>query len=269
VIKSVRISPELDLDSVSANIILKPYDQVYVRKNPTFELQQLVQLNGLVKYPGPYPRLDKHERISSYIERAGGFKENADLSGAILYRKRTQFFRDNVTTKVNRIVDSSGNFRLDTIRVEVSDTLPEPVSIDLYRAMKYKRSKYDVVMQDGDIIFIPEINPFVSVKGTVQSPVKLTFDKEHTNVGYYIDKAGGFGQRPWRNRVYVQYANGKSKRTHTWFFIHFYPRVEQGSTVYVPFRPEGKGATDIAQQVFLSVIPIVTAAILAKILVKL
>ncbi len=269
VIRSIRITPELELDSVSASILLKPYDQVYVRKNPTFELQQLVQINGLVKYPGPYPRLDKHERISSYIERAGGLKENADLSGAILYRKKTQFFRDNVTTKINRIVDSAGNIKLDTIHTEVTDTLPEPVSIDLYRALKYKNSKYDVVMQDGDIIFVPEINPFVSVKGTVQAPIKLTFDKEHTNVGYYIDKAGGFGQRPWRSRIYVQYANGKSRRTHTWFFIHFYPKVEQGSTVNVPFRPEGKGASDVAQQIILSIIPVVTAAVIAKILVKL
>jgi len=45
------VSPSLDIDSVSASIILKPYDQIYVRKNPTFELQQLVQINGLIKYP--------------------------------------------------------------------------------------------------------------------------------------------------------------------------------------------------------------------------
>ena len=88
VLKTIRVSPNLDLDSVSAKIELKPYDQVYVRKNPTFELQQLVQINGLVLYSGPYPRLSKYERLSSYIERAGGVKENADLTGAILYRKK-------------------------------------------------------------------------------------------------------------------------------------------------------------------------------------
>jgi len=269
VVRTIKVSPELDLDSVSAKILMKPYDQVYVRKNPTFELQQLVQINGLVQYPGPYPKLTKHERLSSYIARAGGMKENADLSGAVLYRKKTQYFRENVTTKINKIVDSLGNVKLDTIKIEPTDTLAEPVSIDLYRAMKYKNSKYDVVMQEGDILVVPEINPFVSVKGTVQSPLKLTFDKEHTSVGYYIDKAGGFGNRPWRSRVYVQYANGKSRRTHTYFFIHFYPKVEQGSTINVPFRPEGKGVSDVAQQIMLSIIPVVTAAVIARILVKL
>jgi protein involved in polysaccharide export with SLBB domain len=269
IVRTLKVSPDLELDSVSATIVLKPYDQVYVRKNPTFELQQLVQINGLVKYPGPYPRLNKYEHLSAYIERAGGVKEDADLSGAILYRKRTQYFRENVTTKINRIVDSLGNIKLDSVKTEITDSSQEPVSIDLYKALKYKNSKYDIVMQEGDIVFVPEINPFVSVKGTVQSPLKLTFDKEHSNVGYYIDKAGGFGQRPWRSRIYVQYANGKSRRTHTFFFIHFYPKVQQGSTVNVPFRPEGKGASDVAQQIMLSIIPIAAAAVIARILIKL
>lgn len=269
IVRTIKVSPDLDLDVTSSKIILKPYDQIYVRKNPTFELQQLVQINGLIKYSGPYPRLDKYERLSSYIQRAGGVKENADLSGAILYRKRTQYLRENVTTKINKIVDSAGNIKLDSVKTEVTDSSGEPVSIDLVKALKYKNSKYDIVMQEGDIVFIPEINPFVSVKGTVQSPLKLTFDKEHTNVSYYVDKAGGFGLRPWRSRIYVQYANGKSKRTHTFFFIHFYPKVQEGSTVNVPFRPEGKGITDVAQQIMLSIVPIAAAAIIAKVLVKL
>ena len=164
-------------------------------------------------------------------------------------------------------MDSVGKLKLDSLK---KDTLAnEPVSIDLYRALKYRNSKYDVVLQDGDVVFVPEINPFVSVKGTVQSPLKLTFDKEHGNVGYYIDKAGGFDVRPWRGRIYVQYANGKSRRTRSFFFINFYPRVKEGSTIYVPYRPEGKGAGDFVQQILVSVVPIVTGAIIAKLLIRL
>ena len=260
VLKTIRVSPNLDLDSVSAKIELKPYDQVYVRKNPTFELQQLVQINGLVQYSGPYPRLSKYERLSSYIERAGGVKENADLTGAILYRKKTQFFRENVTNKVATLTDSIGSIVLDSVKTTISEVANEPVSIDLYRALKYKNSKYDIILQEGDVIFIPEINPFVNVKGIVQSPLKLTFDKEHSNVGYYIDKAGGFGIRPWRKRIYVTYANGKSRRTKNIFFIHFYPRVKEGATVTVPLRPEGAEITDTILQVVVSSIPVILAA---------
>ena len=265
IIKTIKVSPNLDIDSASANITLKPYDQVYVRKNPTFELQQLVQINGLIQYPGPYPRLSKYERLSSYIQRAGGIKENADLGGAILYRKRTQYFRDNVTSKVASLTDSLGGIILDSAQTTFNETSQEPVSIDLFKAMKNKNSKYDIVLQEGDVIFVPEINPFVSVKGTVQSPLKLTFDKEHTGLIYYVDKAGGYGIRPWRSRIYVQYANGKSRRTKNIFFMHLYPKVEEGSTVNVPQKPSGSQVGEIIKQAGLSLITIVASVLVAKV----
>ena len=264
VLRTIKVSPRLDIDSASASIELRPFDQIYVRKNPTFELQQLVQINGLVLYSGPYPRLSKYERLSSYIQRAGGIKENADLTGAILYRKKTQYFRENVTNKVASLTDSIGSIVLDSVKTNISAVANEPVSIDLYRALKYKNSKYDIILQEGDVIFVPEINPFVDVKGVVQSPLKLTFDKEHTRVGFYIDKAGGFGIRPWRQRIFVTYANGKSRRTKNLFFMHFYPKVKEGAVVTVPSRPEGAAITDTILQVVTSSIPIIIAAYLLK-----
>jgi protein involved in polysaccharide export with SLBB domain len=250
------IPSNLLLDSASAKVILKPYDQVFVRKNPTFELQQNIELKGLIKYPGLYSRLDKYEKLSSYVARAGGFKDNADLSGAILYRRKTENFREKVIQQVQ--FDSAGNV------IAGGASLDEPISIDLNKALKYKNSKFDIVLQENDIIFIPEINPFVSVRGTVQSPLKISFDKEHTNVGYYIDKAGGFGIRPWRGRIYVTYANGKSRRTKNFLFFHFYPRVEEGSILTIPRRPEGQELTDIAKSTVTTLVPIFITAFLLK-----
>ena len=266
VIKTISVSPNLELDRASADLVLRPYDQIYIRKNPTFELQQLILINGMIQYSGPYPRLSKSERLSSYIRRAGGVKEGADLSGAILYRKKTQFFRENVTPKVASLTDSLGNIQLDSIKTSISAVSNEPVSIDLYRALKYNNSKYDIVLQEGDVVFIPEVNPFVTVKGIVQSPLKLTFDKEHSNVGFYIDKAGGYGIRPWRKRIFVTYANGKSRRTKNIFFLHFYPRVKEGSTVNVPERPQGAEITDTLLQVVVSAIPVALAAFIVNLL---
>ncbi len=162
-----------------------------------------------------------------------------------------------------------GGIVLDSVKTDLSEVAQEPVSIDLYKAMKDRSSKFDIVLQEGDIIFVPEINPFVSVKGTVQSPLKLTYDKEHTGLMYYIDKAGGFGRRPWKSRIYVQYANGKSKRTKNFFFFHFYPHVAEGSVVNVPEREEGKEITDAIRQIVVSAVPVAAAALIAKFLVKL
>ncbi|MEP6675587.1 MAG: SLBB domain-containing protein [Ferruginibacter sp.] len=263
VVKAYNILPNLELDSAAAHILLKPYDQVFVRRNPTFELQQNITMEGLVKYPGMYPRLSKSEKLSSYVNRSGGLGENADVLGALLFRTKPNLHIEKKDIPKPKF-DSLGTPITDTIKQDLSD----PVSIDLYKALKYPGSKYDVVLQEGDVIFIPEINPFVSVGGAVQSPLKITFDKEHTTLPYYIDKAGGFGIRPWRKRIYVKYASGKSKRTHNFFFLHFYPRVEQGSVVVVPVRPEGKEVGDIAVQVVTATIPIILSAILIKYLNK-
>ncbi|RZM12870.1 MAG: hypothetical protein EOO88_45045, partial [Pedobacter sp.] len=106
VIRSYAIQPDLTVDSAAARVLLKPYDQVFVRKNPSFELQQNIELKGLVKYPGLYARLDKYEKISSYIQRAGGLKENANLAGAVLFRNKTELFREKIVEKL--VLDSNG-----------------------------------------------------------------------------------------------------------------------------------------------------------------
>ena len=261
IVRSYAIQPNLNLDSAAAKVMLKPYDQVFVRKNPTFELQQNVELKGLVKYPGFYPRLTKYDRLSSYIERAGGYTENANLSGAVLFRNKTENLREKIL-EVPKL-DSFGNPILNSESL-ASKMVDEPVSIDLYKALKYKNSKHDIVLQESDVIFIPEINPFVSIQGSVQSPLKIAFDKEHTNLMYYIDKAGGFGIRPWKKRVFVTYANGKSRRTKSLFFFKLYPKVDEGSVVNVPLRPEGQELGDIVKSVLVASIPVLLTGIIFK-----
>ncbi|HMO61420.1 MAG TPA: SLBB domain-containing protein [Ferruginibacter sp.] len=259
VVRSYNISSTLELDSVAAQVLLRPYDQVHVRKNPTFSLQENIHIVGLVKYQGAYPRLDKYERLSSYIERAGGILDNANLGGAMLYRKKSDYLKEKLFTKPKK--DSMGRL---IVNDSVVLSLDQPVSIDLHRAMKEKGSKYDIILQENDIIYIPEVNPFVTVQGKVQSPLKIAFDKDHASLKYYIDKAGGFGTRPWRKRVFVTYANGRSKRTKNFFFIHFYPKAEEGCTITVPERPEGKDISGNIVQAVSTALPIVITYMLLR-----
>jgi len=267
IVRSYAIQPNLQLDSAARKVILRPFDQVFVRKNPTFELQQNIEMKGMILYPGLYPRLSKFERLSSFIQRAGGFKDNANLAGAVLFRSKTDLLREKAVPKKAIKLDSLGRPMKDTA-LAVNDLMinavDEPVSIDLYKAMKYKNSKHDIVLQENDVVFVPEINPFVTVQGRVQSPLKISFDKEHTNMMHYIDKAGGFGVKPWRKRIFITYANGKSKRTKNFLFFHFYPRVEEGSVVTVPLRPDKQDAGDVAKTVLLSTIPVILTGLILK-----
>lgn len=259
VVKSYSIQQNLEIDSIAAKVLLKPYDQVFVRTNPTFHLQQNVTIEGMVKYPGNYPRLSKDERLSSFIQRAGGILDNADLTGAILMRNKKDPYRDKFIGSATTI-DSNGN----VIRNELLSNIDRPVSIDLEKALKEKNTKYDIVIQEKDVIYIPEVNPFVTIQGRVQSPVKITFDKEYNRLMYYIDKAGGFGIKPWRKRIYITYANGKSKRTRNFFFMHFYPKVKEGCTINVPERQEGRDFGNVIVQSITAAVPIIVTAIIIR-----
>jgi protein involved in polysaccharide export with SLBB domain len=254
VVKSYTISSDLELDSLAAKVSLKPFDQVFVRRNPTFQLQQNVQLAGLVKYPGNYSKLNPNERLSSFISRAGGMRDNANVNGAILYRNKTDQFREKLINK-NRL-DSTDSAAI---------YLNVPISLDLAKAIKHPNSSYDIVLQENDIVYIPEINPFVVVKGIVQSPLRIAHDDSHTHMGFYIDRAGGFGIRPWRRRIFVTYADGQSRRTRNFLFCHFYPRVRQGSVITVPQRPDTKDLVGpILLQAIATSVPIIAAAIILK-----
>ncbi len=261
VVKSYAIDPNLQIDSTAGKVLLKPYDQIFVRKNPNFEIQQNVELKGLLKYPGFYPRLSKFERLSSFIERAGGLADNANVGGALLYR-RTGQFREKYETKQK--FDSLGRPIIDSVLQEKLDLLDEPVSIDLYNALKNPNSKYDIILMEGDALFIPEINPFVTIRGRVQSPLKIAFDKEHTNLLYYIDKAGGYGIRPWKRRIYVTYANGRSKRTRGFLFFRSYPKVEEGSIVTIPEKPKSGDVSDLTKSIIVAAIPVIITGFIFK-----
>ena len=259
IVKTYSINANLELDSTASKVILKPFDEIHVRKNPTFELQENIHIEGLVKYPGNYPRLDKNERISSFIERAGGVLENANIGGVILYRKKNDLLREKIINKQS--LDSNGN----VIKDSVLQNLDEPVSIDLLKALAQKNTQYDIVLQKGDILYVPEKNPFVLIQGKVQSPLKVAYEKENSKLRYYIDRAGGFGVRPWRRRIFVTYPNGKSRRTKNLFFVHFYPKVSEGCTITVPERPETKEFGNIIGQSISTAIPIFITYLLLKI----
>lgn len=263
IIRKFSINHNLELDSVTEKIRLKPFDQVFVRRNPEFQLQQNVKLVGEVLYPGTYPKLIPGERMSSFIQRSGGLNPNSHPKGAILYRVADSVINQGLygsKPKVTYLRDSLGNI-LDS----VVQFATRQVSIDLEKAVKNPGSNYDMIMKAGDIIYIPPVNPVIMVQGIVQNELRLAYDPKHSNLSYYIDKAGGFGIRPWRSRVFVTYANGKSRRTHNFAFFHFYPQVKEGSVITVPQRPQSKFFSNFSGQMITVAIPILVAYILTQV----
>jgi protein involved in polysaccharide export with SLBB domain len=87
---NISIDQTLSLESEDRSRILKPFDQVYIRRSPGYTIQQQVTVEGEALATGVYTISRKDERISDVIKRAGGLTPFADASGAILVRK-TEF----------------------------------------------------------------------------------------------------------------------------------------------------------------------------------
>lgn len=198
---NLRLNSDWENDASLDSFDLKPFDQVFIRKNPNFELQENVKVQGEVFYPGEYSKLEKSERLSSIVNRAGGLTKDAYLEG-------TKIIRDK-----------------------------QEVVIDLKKALDKPGSTYDNILKDGDIVMVPEVNDVVRVEGGVLYPVNISFDPSRTNFSTYLNSAGGFGERAMKRKSIVRYANGKIKRTKSFLFIKFYPKVDKGATVQVPVRP--------------------------------
>ena len=81
----------VNLNENNDSFELKPFDHIIVRKDPSIEALTYANIEGEVKYPGKYAISSRKERISDFIERAGGIKDYAYLKGGTLIRK-TEFF---------------------------------------------------------------------------------------------------------------------------------------------------------------------------------
>lgn len=89
-ILTLNISKDLKIRDGEGDVILEPFDQIFIRRVPNYRFQQKVRVEGEVTSPGDYAIGRKDDRISDIIERAGGITPYAYPEGAILIRK-TEF----------------------------------------------------------------------------------------------------------------------------------------------------------------------------------
>ncbi|MDE7350931.1 MAG: SLBB domain-containing protein [Muribaculaceae bacterium] len=217
----------------AAEFILKPYDLVQVRKSPTYSPQQTISLNGEVLFPGNYVIESRNERVSDVIRRAGGLLESAYVKGAYLKRLRTADQRE-LRNETLRLANSHSQTE-DSLIIDSSATSDQfTVGIDLQKAIENPGSTEDFVLQAGDVIFVPEEQSTVSVTGDVLFPNTVVY-VPGKKLNYYIEQAGGYGDRALKKSTYIVYMNGsvaKAKGNVT---------IDPGCQIIVPTKPETQG----------------------------
>ena len=129
--------------------------------------------------------------------------------------------------------------------VTVNEDQYQFVSINLEKIIATtSASKYDVQLQEGDILYIPTLNETVSVSGDVLYPVAVKYE-EGATLKDYINQAGGFNNTALKSKAYVVEANGVVKRTHQFLGIRFYPEIAAGAQIFVPQNNKQKGSLSI------------------------
>ena len=222
----------------TSGFTLLPFDEVYVRKSPGYSEQQNVEVVGNVMFAGTYTLSTKNERLSDIIKKAGGVTDLAYVKGARLERRMTpdERLRMNTLLKMAERQNSKKD-SLDTKKLNIGDTYF--VGIELDKALKEPGGDADIVLREHDRIIVPEFNGTVKISGEVMYPNTVSFEK-NKSVRWYINQAGGWGNRAKRNHTYIIYMNGtvakKSYKT----------KVRPGCEIVVPTKPE-KGGNSLAQ----------------------
>jgi hypothetical protein len=170
-----------------------------------------------VVYPGYYPITKDNEPISSIIEKAGGLNEEAFPSGAQLIRTQ----------------DDRG-----------------PVVIQLETALNDPSGSQNLIVEDGDQLFIPRREDLVTIEGAVRlkdlyqdeflmkgNRINVNYEKGK-NAKYYINKfAAGISDDGMKKLVTVEHQNGRVERTRDYGLFKVYPEVTPGSTIKVGRKP--------------------------------
>lgn len=225
-------------------IILLPFDVISVYKITGFQTQRNVVIEGEVSHPGQYTMIRNNEKISDLISRSGGLTASAFSDGAVLLRKRRPSFidqyikRKKIASFEKQSSDTSIS-RKQLLQSGVEDDL-SIVGIDLAKILKNPGSKYDLILDENDIIRIPRIKQTVNVSGEVLYPVGIQYEKGKS-FNKYVHGAGGYSQKSLKKKAYVVYANGSAASTKKILFvINKHPKIKPGSEIIVPAKDERK-----------------------------
>ncbi len=213
---------------------LEPYDVVDVRKSPVYKDPRKVTVEGEVLYEGSFTLSKKNQRLSDLVKAAGGVTPDAYVRGARLERLMSgaekRRLEDAIAlAKVN--ADARDSVSLDQLATSDSYT----VGINLEKAMENPGGDYDIMVRDGDRLVIPEYNGTVKISGNVLMPNTVAY-MSGKNYKFYINQAGGYGEKSRKSKTYILYQNGLVTKARK-------GEVEPGCEIIVPKK--GKRTIDL------------------------
>ena len=212
---------------------LEPFDEVYVRFSPGYHAQEVITINGEITFAGSYVLETKNARLSDLVAKAGGITPDAYVTGASLKRKLTEDEMKRIDAMLT--LSEANKQSKDSIGLQMSNITEYSVGIDLEKALKHPGSLDDIVLRDGDELYIPQLQSTVKMSGAVTYPNSVTY-LEGMTVKSCLAQAGGYNDMA-RKYPIVIYMNGKVATTkRTGIFFKRYPKIEPGCEIVVPSK---------------------------------
>ena len=209
------------------NFMLEPFDIVQVRRSPTYQDPITVSVDGEVMFRGHYTMERKNMRLSDLVKAAGGALEGSYIRGARLIRRMTADERARMQSLIKiarQSADGSDSIALN--KLALSDTYS--VGIRLDEALAKPGSTQDIELMNGDRLVIPRYNHTVRISGDVNAANTVAYN-EGKGYKYYIEQAGGFGDRAKKRHAYIVYQNGTMAKASK-------GKIEPGCEVVVPSK---------------------------------
>lgn len=271
VTRQYSISLNDGLRSGDTDICLEPFDQVVVRKAPDYSEQKVVTVQGCVNFEGDYAMTDNDFRLSDLIKSAGGITNEAYSRGGRLIRKLTESEKlqqesSMRAAQLQRYEEAMQNDKTENttqidslMELKMSQSDEYPVAINLEKALANPGGIDDVVLREGDVLYVPQFNNTVKISGEVAYSNSMNYIKGK-NLAYYINRAGGYSEKAKKRGVYAIYQNGAVKRLHR----RSSNKIEPGCEIIVPTKQKGKGISSTEMMAIVS-----GAASLASVIVAL
>lgn len=209
------------------NFMLEPFDIVQVRRSPTYQDPITVSVDGEVMFRGPYTMERKNMRLTDLVKAAGGVLPGSYIRGARLIRHMTADERARMQSVIQiarQTADGKDSIALDKLAMRDTYT----VGIHLDEALANPGSTQDIELMDGDRLIVPRFNHTVRISGDVNAANTVAYD-EGKGYKYYIEQAGGFGDRAKKRHTYIVYQNGTMAKASK-------AKIEPGCEVIVPSK---------------------------------
>ena len=166
------------------------------------------------------------------IKKAGGVSKDAYLKGARLSRLMTREDRMRMEATIDILNNTKDS--IDLSDFDLGDRYY--VGINLDEILENPGGEGDIVLQEGDVIYIPEYQNTVKISGNVLYPNTITY-KDKLRVKDYIKMAGGYGFEAKKDRAFIVYMNGtvaKAKK-------NSHKVVQPGCEIIVPQKRHREG----------------------------